>query len=169
MEGLYSYLGVEKARFGERLKLSVDVPPSLFGQRVPAMLIQPLVENAIRHGIAPNVDGGTVRLRVAMTRGRLRVVVEDDGVGFGRPLDGDGEGVEARGAGSGTLVGLSNVRQRLRTLLGPDCDFHIRSSPGAGTAISFSLPVEEDTDESSLIEAGEATPTRLRACEHDPR
>lgn len=155
MEGLYSYLGVEKARFGERLKLSLDVPPSLFGQRVPAMLIQPLVENAIRHGIAPNVDGGTVSLRIGMVEGRLLVRVEDDGVGFGCPLDGDGEGVEAREAGSGTLVGLSNVRQRLRTLLGPDCDFHIRSSPGAGTVISFSLPVEEEHEESSLIEAGE--------------
>lgn len=155
MEGLYSYLGVEKARYGERLKLSVDVPPSLFGQRVPAMLIQPLMENAIRHGVAPNVDGGAVRLRIGVAEGRLRVSVEDDGVGFGHPLDGDGEGVDSRVVGSGTFIGLANVRQRLRTLLGPDCDFHIRSSPGAGTVISFSLPVEEEHEESSLIEAGE--------------
>ena len=144
MESVYSYLGVEKARYGERLNIQVEVAPSLFSQRVPAMLFQPLVENAVRHGIAPALEGGTVCLRVEARLGRLRVQVADDGVGFEQPLDGDGEGVDLRCAGSGTLIGLSNVRARLQTLLGADCDFDIHTRPGTGTTISFSLPLTED-------------------------
>lgn len=140
MDGIYSYLSVEKARLGERLKVCVDTPPSLFAYQVPAVTIQPLVENAVRHGIAGRVAGGTVKLSIALLQDRLHVRVEDDGVGFEEEMDGDAQDRDLRRASSGTLVGLSNVRQRLKTLLGESYDFHIRSTPDAGTTISFSLP-----------------------------
>ena len=140
MEGVYSYLSVEKARLGERLKVCVDAPPSLFNYQVPAVIIQPLVENAVRHGIAGKVGGGTVTLSIALVDGRLRVRVEDNGVGFEEEMDGDAENKDLRRANSGTLVGLSNVRQRLKTVLAESYNFHIRSTPEAGTTISFSLP-----------------------------
>ena len=143
METVFSYVGVEKARFGERLQMRLDVPCALFAQRVPSMILQPLVENAIRHGVAPRLEGGTVKVSVTLAEGRLVVSVEDDGVGFTHALDGDGEGVDFQSESSGTLVGLANVRQRLHTLVGRECDFRIRSEPGGGTRISYTVPASQ--------------------------
>ena len=148
MDSVYSYLGVEKARYGERLQIAVDVPCSLFAVRVPSMTIQPLIENAVRHGVVPDKHEGLVRLKATLQESWLEVTVEDDGLGFGREIDGDGEGLDLRSESSGTMVGLANVRQRLRTLVGQECGFRIQSTPGQGTVIGFRVPVSEaETEE----------------------
>ena len=77
-----SYLEVERARFGERLAVEIQVDEALAGAPVPAFILQPLVENAIRHGISHNAEGGRVRVEAAAGNGRLRLQVEDDGPGM---------------------------------------------------------------------------------------
>ncbi|HEX6323729.1 MAG TPA: histidine kinase, partial [Vicinamibacterales bacterium] len=95
------YLGIEQVRFGDRLRVEVDEPGERAGVMVPPLLLQPLVENAVRHGIATLVEGGTVRVTVQSSPGRVEIAVEN-------PFDPDG-----RRAGTG--VGLANVRDRLET------------------------------------------------------
>lgn len=116
-----AYLKVEQARLGERLHVSLEVDPVAQRHRVPSLIIQPLVENAVRHGIAGRSQGGRLHLRVACQDGRLRVVVEDDGVGFD-------VSVPSRG------VGLENVRQRLEALGG---ELRVQSRPQEGTSVEI--------------------------------
>jgi len=98
---------------------------------VPSMLLQPLVENSIRHGLSNKVDGGTVRIRSRIVENRLQILVEDDGVGI----------AEAKLA---TLfeqgIGVSNVNERLKVLFGDDYRMWIDSRPGEGTSTGIELP-----------------------------
>lgn len=139
MESVHSYLAVEKARFGRRLQLSIELAPETLQQKVPSLLLQPLIENAIRHGIAGRADPGTVTLETTMTSDWLTVVVKDNGSGFPHRYDGDGTDWE--GTGEGHRVGLTNVRERLYTLAGRESDFRIQSAPGEGTVVSYRLPL----------------------------
>lgn len=105
LEFIQGYLGVERARFGDRLRVAWDVEPSARAVRVPGLLLQPLVENAVAHGIAPAPSGGEVRVSARLEAGSLVVEVADDGVGPRRPLESliqDGHG-------------LDNVRRRVET------------------------------------------------------
>jgi LytS/YehU family sensor histidine kinase len=105
-----AYLAVEELRFGSRLEVEEDLDARGDACLVPPLLLQPLVENAIRHGIATRVEGGTVRLNVACAAGRLRILIEN-------PLDPDSPSPPGGG------VGLSNVRQRLTARYGHDALF----------------------------------------------
>jgi len=138
LEFVDGYLAVERARFGERLRVSWDVSPEARSARVPGLLLQPLVENAVGHGIAPVPQGGTVRIAARVADGELVVEVVDDGAGLcADPL---------------TLVreghGLDNVRRRIETWsrnrgrleLGPRVG-------GQGTAASIRVPCEAAGDE----------------------
>jgi signal transduction histidine kinase len=109
VEFITAYLGIEQARFGERLGVELDVEPAASRVRIPAMSIQPLVENAIKHGISAKEGRGTVRVRAAVADGRLAVEVSDDGPGFP-----PGFTLEQRGEGHG----LRNVAERLRGYYG---------------------------------------------------
>ncbi|HEY2018873.1 MAG TPA: histidine kinase, partial [Bryobacteraceae bacterium] len=128
IEFLEAYLKIEEARFGPKLRHTIDVPPALREYLVPPMLIQPLLENAIRHGIAPRPEGGSVTIRAGLEEKMLVVAVEDDGVGF------DPQRVRPSGGG----VGLSNVRDRIEHLAGPD-RWHVSSTPGAGASVVFEI------------------------------
>lgn len=99
------YLDIETLRLGDRLRYEIDVAPDLATVEIPALLLQPLVENAIKHGIAPEINGGTVRIAGARVDGRAVFAVSDTGSGTA--------------AQSGTGVGLDNVRKRLETIYGP--------------------------------------------------
>jgi len=105
------YLAIEMVRFGEKLRVVKDIDPTTLDMLVPSMLLQPIVENSIRHGLASKVDGGTVRLRSRIITGRIQILVEDDGVGI----------PESKLA---TLfeqgIGVSNVNERLKVLFGDD-------------------------------------------------
>jgi two-component system LytT family sensor kinase len=125
------YLAIEMVRFGEKLHFVKDIDPATLDLLVPSMLLQPLVENSIRHGLSSKVDGGTVRVRSRITGHRLQVLVEDDGVGI----------PEAKLA---TLfeqgIGVSNVNERLKVLFGEDYKMWIDSRPGEGTSTGIEIP-----------------------------
>jgi len=126
------YLDIEVARFGrDKLQIRKEISPDTLDMVVPSMILQPLVENALRHGIAPKIEGGTITLRANRGRGRLIVEVIDDGVGISeqRPSELQGSG-----------IGISNVRERLKVVYGQDFLLKIDSEPGKGTAIRFEIP-----------------------------
>src|SRR5208282_75323 len=126
------YLDIEVVRFGrDKLQIRKEIDPETLDMVVPSMVLQPLVENALRHGIAPKIEGGAITLRARRAKGRLIVEVIDDGVGISeqRPLE---------IAGSG--IGISNVRERLKVVYGQVCTLKIDSKPGKGTTIRFEIP-----------------------------
>jgi two-component system LytT family sensor kinase len=133
-----SYLEIEQARFEERLRIRIDVPPALRTIRVPALLLQPIVENAVKHGVAPLRQGGDVTIRGALERAadgslELSLSVHDTGSGVT-------ENDLRRGRALG--VGLSNVERRLQGQYGSDASLSIQSVPGTGTTVTIRLPAE---------------------------
>lgn len=139
LQSLRSYLAIEKARYGPRLQIAWEVEPEAEPCLVPPMLLQPLLENAIRHGIAAREgsEPGLVGLQVRRQASELSFVISDNGAGFSQPVQGDGAGLIVLERGHG--VGLSNVRERLYAYAGPSCRFHIDSTPGRGTVVSYRL------------------------------
>ena len=128
MKVVSAYLEIEALRLGPKLKLELRIDPAAGAVKIPALSIQPLVENAVRHGIAPLPDGGAVRVEASLIENRLRVQVADSGAGF-QPRTGKEPG-----------VGLENVRQRLRLTYGAASALDIARQDGE-TRVGFSLPV----------------------------
>lgn len=127
-----SYLGVEQARFGERLRVVAEVDPAALSAPVPGLILQPLVENAVVHGIAPVGGGGTVRIAARVDGGLLRIDVGDDGAGL---RDATGDPIREG-------HGLGNVRQRLRTLYGRRGGVELTANPGGRGAVArMRLPI----------------------------
>ena len=136
-----AYLDIERARFEERLRVSVDVPDQLLSLRLPSLLVQPLVENAIKHGITPSRFGGEVTIRARLEAGsadakangeRLSITVSDTGIGASE--------IElARGRRRG--VGLSNIQERLNCYGEQSGSLRIKSTPGEGTVVELMVPV----------------------------
>lgn len=131
------YLQLERARFGSRLSTSVRVAPEVLPVTLPFLSLQPLVENAIRHGIEPRSGGGTVTVIGAAVGPDCTITVEDDGAGM------DPELAEAvlSGRGERSGIGIANVDQRLRTLYGPEYGLVVETAPGAGTRVTFRVPL----------------------------
>jgi two-component system LytT family sensor kinase len=125
------YLSIEMARFGDKLRFQCDIAPDTLDRPVPAMLLQPLVENSIKHGIAPKLDGGVIRIESRLENGRLLLRVADDGVGIEEPR-------LARLFDQG--IGISNVNERLRVLFGAGYQMRVDSRPGEGTRTEIDLP-----------------------------
>jgi two-component sensor histidine kinase len=128
LETLRPYLEIEKMRLGERLEVRMETAPEVMGALVPHLILQPLVENAIRHGISARRRQGWVRVEARGADGWLHLVVEDNGQGM--------SGVVRPGA-----IGLSNVRTRLWQLYGDRHHFEIRSEPEEGTRIEMQIPL----------------------------
>jgi two-component system sensor histidine kinase AlgZ len=126
------YLAIEKARLGERLNVVLAISPETLDVLVPALLLQPLIENAIRHGIVPRPEGGTVRIETCMAGERFRLNVSDDGVGD-RPTNGQGE--RTRGG-----IGLANTIERLRVLYGADHRLVVNWPAEGGCRIEVEFP-----------------------------
>lgn len=125
------YLAVEMVRFGEKLRFYKEIDENTLDRLVPSMILQPIVENSIKHGLANKVDGGMVRLRTWLQDTRLHILVEDDGLGIPESkLD--------------TLfeqgIGVSNVHERLRVLFGSGYRMVIDSKPGEGTRTLIEIP-----------------------------
>jgi signal transduction histidine kinase len=130
-----SYLHIEQARFGERMRVVVSLPDDR-SFAVPPLSIQPIVENALRHGILPRVEGGEIRIEVADEGDRIRVRIQDDGVGMTESrrqalLTGEYKGG----------IGLTNIGRRLKSYYGEGLE--IASEPGRGTTVQFRIPKEE--------------------------
>ncbi|MCS7235250.1 MAG: histidine kinase [Armatimonadota bacterium] len=140
------YLFIEQARFRDRLRVVYDIDPQVLKVGVPALSLQPIVENAVRHGIAPKNGPGTVeiRARVDLLTLRVHVVVRDDGVGM--PPERVAELLAPKGANGDRRagrrgVGLANVAERLRRLYGDAYGLQIDSAPGKGTTVHLRLPM----------------------------
>jgi len=132
VEYLQRYLDIQKARFGERLAVKVDIPPELLGAQVPSLLLQPLVENAIKHGIAKRVAGGAVRVLGARHDDQLRLSVYNDGPSG--PMD---------WKATQTGVGLRNLRTRLQILHGEASELQLRCADPGGVEVIVTLPFRE--------------------------
>ena len=128
-----AYLDVERARFGKRLAVRQFISVEARDVPVPPLIVQPLVENAVRHGISPRVEGGTVRIEASVAGGHLVIVVQDDGSGTGAETPGE---MMARG------YGLRNVRDRLRTRFGEGEWFRFESPEGEGARVELRIPVD---------------------------
>jgi two-component system LytT family sensor kinase len=131
------YLSIEVVRFGaEKLQVMKEVDPATLDIPVPTMLLQPLVENSIKHGLEPRIAGGVITLRSRIEDARLVIEVEDDGVGIapGR--------AHSSGVLRGTGIGMKNVRERLQVLYGEAADFDIVSQPGRGTKVTIAFPAQ---------------------------
>ncbi|HTE54831.1 MAG TPA: histidine kinase [Kofleriaceae bacterium] len=126
------YLAIEQARFGDRVRSQLTIEEAARSCLVPPLLLQPLVENAVKHGLSPSAAGGTVWVDARVERGRLLLCVRDDGAGPARPTGSPDT------AGSGT--GLSNVRERLAGLYGADQRLVTSAGDGAGTEVRLDLP-----------------------------
>jgi signal transduction histidine kinase len=129
LTSLEPYLELEKMRLGERLSVTLDIEPAARLSRVPALLLQPLVENAIRHGIAPRAAPGTVAIRAHVEDDALVLEVADDGAGL------------VAGAAGG--IGLTNTRARLAELYGAASALELSGAPGKGTVVRLSIPQRE--------------------------
>ncbi len=125
------YLAIEMVRFGDKLRFEKDVTADTLDKLVPSMLLQPLVENCIRHGLGGKLDGGMIRVRSHMNGHRLSISVEDDGVGMS-----DSKLATLLDQG----IGVSNVNERLKVLFGNDYRMYVDSKPGEGTRIEIEIP-----------------------------
>ncbi|WP_433972128.1 sensor histidine kinase [Tunturiibacter lichenicola] len=136
------YLDIEVVRFGDKLKVVKEIAENTLHIVVPGMLLQPLIENSIKHGLEPRISGGTVTLRSRITdQGRLMVEVEDDGVGMAPDRD---EASATSGlVRPGTGIGVRNVRERMQVLYGDLASVEINSRPGRGTKVTMLMPVLE--------------------------
>jgi two-component sensor histidine kinase len=130
LEFAQRYLDIEQVRFNDRLSVRFDVAPDTLGAQVPSMVLQPLVENAVKHGIARRRGAGRIEVRSRRTAEMLELAVRDDGAGFG--------GVPAS---RGTGVGLVNTLARLEQLYGPEgFEMYRGDAPGGGALVRITLP-----------------------------
>jgi two-component system, LytTR family, sensor kinase len=125
------YVSIEMVRFGDKLRFEKDVEPDALDMLVPSMLLQPLVENSIKHGLSDKVEGGSIRIAARRSGSRLHLVVEDDGVGIPEAklkmlLD--------------TGIGVTNVSERLKVLFGSEYRMWVESQPGRGARIEIEVP-----------------------------
>lgn len=136
------YLDIEVVRFGaEKLRVVKDIAPETLEVLVPSMLLQPLIENGIKHGLEPRMEGGTITLHSRLQDNKLIVTVEDDGVGMPAELEPGPEPRRSSLLHSGTGVGMRNVRERMQVLCGPGAGFDIVSRPGRGTRVVLTIPL----------------------------
>jgi two-component system LytT family sensor kinase len=130
------YLDIEAVRFGPQLQIEKAFSPDTLDGVVPSMILQPLVENSIKHGIAPKVGGGRIILRSFRENGRTIIEVEDNGLGMtGERLDQVFSGTDGGGG-----IGLRNVGERLRVIYGELAVLHLTSEPGRGTVARIEIP-----------------------------
>jgi hypothetical protein len=134
-----SYLGLMQIRMEERLHIRIEASEAARGAAMPTLMLQPLVENAIHHGLEPKLDGGSVTVRAEVRAGRLHVAVADDGLGLDVP---------SRRLRPGAGMALANLRSRLQTRFGTDASLTLRAGAAGGTEAVLDLPYEP---------AGEAT------------
>jgi two-component system LytT family sensor kinase len=126
-----NYMAIELVRFGDKLRFLTEIEPATLDRMVPSMLLQPIIENSIRHGLSSKVDGGMIRVRSLLVEERLHIFVEDDGIGIPEPK-------------LATLfeqgIGVSNVNERLKVLFGSEYRMWIDSKPGEGTRTGIEIP-----------------------------
>jgi sensor histidine kinase YesM len=136
LEYLKLYLSIEQGRFSDRLRVDIEVDPELLDAAVPHMGLQPLVENAIKHGVGSRATPGVITIRAERCGDALHVIVRDDGAGF-RVAEGP-QAAEKGGMG----LGLTNTRARLRQLYGEAAQLRAENAPGGGAQVTMVLPLK---------------------------
>jgi sensor histidine kinase YesM len=129
MDFLEQYIEIQKVRFSDRLGVHIAIEPAALEARIPHLLLQPLVENAILHGIAPKTGPGRIEVLGRVEDGRLHLEVRDDGPGFRAGAPDAREG-----------IGLGNTRERLEKTYGAQGQYRIHSEPGRGVSVQLVLP-----------------------------
>ena len=129
------YLEILKVRMEDRLQTQINVPDGLLSADFPSMMIQSLVENAIKHGLEPKPDGGLLSVRAEIVHGKLAVTVADTGLGFGKA------------ATAGTGVGLANIRERLQLLYGNKASMVVAENAPSGTLVTLTVPYQAQARE----------------------
>jgi LytS/YehU family sensor histidine kinase len=125
-----AYLDLLKMRMEERLAVAIEVPDGLRSAAFPPMMLQSMVENAIKHGLECKPEGGTLKILAEVAHNKLRVTVSDDGVGFGvMPSNGTG-------------LGLTNIRERLKLLHGDAGQLHIAANSPCGVVATIEVPYQ---------------------------
>jgi two-component system, LytTR family, sensor histidine kinase LytS len=137
-----AYLGIEKARFEDRIKVVYDIDSDAMDCRIPPLTLQPLVENALGHGILPKEEGGEITISAYRVDGRVNIFVKDNGVGMNERtvselFQDDNPNTSDKGAG----IGIKNVNARLVAIFGSEHALSVESAPNKGTKISFSVPL----------------------------
>jgi two-component system LytT family sensor kinase len=130
------YLRLERARFGSRLQVDLLIAPEVLPVAVPFLCLQPIVENAVRHGLGPKSSPGRVTIRAEDAGAECRISVEDDGVG----MDPEEVRVQLAGDAGGDSLGLGNVDERLRAVFGDEYGLVVETAPGAGTKVNVRVP-----------------------------
>jgi sensor histidine kinase YesM len=130
MEMIRAYLNIFKIRMGDRLRYNIDIPDTIKDFPFPPMLIQPLVENAIRHGLEPKIEGGELSIRGKEKGDILQLEITDTGMGFNEDED--------------TGVGLSNVRERLQSLYGDKGHLILEENRSSGLKAIIEIPYDAD-------------------------
>src|SRR5205085_5191392 len=133
VEFLQRYLDIQKVRFAERLQVTLDVPEEYLIVQVPSLVLQPIVENAIKHGISKRAQGGAVRIKACRCNGMLTLTVYNDGPALPAEYEQTASG-----------VGISNIRTRLKTLYGDDFQLTMCNQDRSGVEVSVSVPFSKE-------------------------
>ena len=141
MDFLGRYLEIQQIRFQDQLRVRLDVPDELLDARVPSLILQPLVENAIKHGVTPRAEGGEVAVAVSRENGTLHIVVRDDGPGLS---------ASAVRSTNGGGVGLANTRARLEQLYGDRHRFSVSNHADGGVVVQLAIPLQLHDDQVRL-------------------
>jgi len=141
LEFLQKYLEIEKTRFHDRLTVDFEIAPETLDARLPSMILQPLLENAVRHGIAARPGAGRIGIRAERLGERLSIIISDDGAGL------ENAGQEAPREG----IGLSNTRARLAQLYGSQQKLVLGNSPGNGFEVTMEIPFRATGDEKDRL------------------
>ena len=140
LELVSRYLEIQKARFGDRLRITTTIAADAASALVPTLLLQPLVENAIRHGLGTRVDAGRIDIEARVDGGTLVIAITDDGPGD-----------EVETIAGPERVGLGNTRQRLETLYGPAGRLELSRAPGRGACVTIQIPVRTAQPEEAAV------------------
>jgi two-component system LytT family sensor kinase len=137
VEFIDNYLDIEVVRFGhDKLRVVKELDPASLDVMVPSMLLQPLVENSVKHGLSSKVEGGSIHLRSRLSDSALFIEVEDDGVGMSAV-----QLLESAASTRGNGIGMANVSERLQVLYGDTARMTVDSHEGKGTLVRIRLPL----------------------------
>lgn len=133
LELIYSYFSIEKARYGNKLNMHINIPKELYNLRIPVFILQPIIENSVKHGISQKPDGGSIYLWAKCIKNDLIFIVKDSGIGMN---------VDEALKRNSNSIGLKNIQERLKILYGTKYSFNIKSFINEGTSIVIKIPKE---------------------------